>query len=401
MMSERGFTPEEAKRSSGKRKKSEAPKEAPKQEEQAEELTDADIIETSDASPDDDVVTSAPTMEKLNLKSDKMRRERMEESVRQASEYAARPDREGAPEMSAEEKAAADRKASDDALNRLEVASIHRDSEDFQREQQEAKEKAELYTETVGAAGSIEAIKNVVDMIGSMETESGKKISAKELKGWIDSAMHFPNSSALEKIPDGYGLREKVAQLANKEKRMKDREARVDETMREHEELKAVDAGWDEIAAEQQHADELEANFMRRGEVIDKLHGAKQPTEKNTFAEGMGEVEAQKYEKAMKAAEAMPVIEQQLERAKKALGDRGVTNLEDAYNRRTIDGAFGKVKGFFGGLFNKKTREVNSLMDTYASLLEDYNKAKADLDERKLHTDRSKEGLSIRAQNKQ
>lgn len=410
MMSERGFTPEEAKRPSGKRKKSESPKKAPEAKPAADEymeVADEDIVEVVDHSQEDeDVVTSAPKLKDMGLKAEskasKSFGEHLEdrrEMEKQLDEYSKRRDREG------KEKTPEDlSKESKDALDRLELASIHRDSEDLQREKQQAKEKAEMYAETVGAANTLEALKNVVDMIGSVETSSGEKVTSKELKGWIDMAIQFPDSVALERITRNYGLRDKVMELARsaaKEQRGKKMEARVNAAM----EAEEVDAGWDQIAADQKRSreeamekrvnaslaeDELEDAFMKRGKVIDKLHAAGQSTEKNTMREGIGEMNAKEFEESEKALAQMPALDQQLSRAEKALMDRGITDVDEAMAKRATGGFFGKAKGFLGGLFDKKTRELNSLMDTYASILEARDAAQEKILKRQQLSDRAK-----------
>lgn len=284
----------------------------------------------------------------------------------------------------------------DRALHNLEVIAIHNETDvDLQRAQQEAKEKQELYTETVGAAGSIDALKNVVDMIGTVETSDGTKMSAKDVKGWIDMAVQFPDSIAMNNITRNYGLREKVMELtkgARTEKRIDAMGKRVDEKMGRIDAALAknqpkpdVQATLDARKAEWE-ADFItktpeEADFFKRGESV----------KGDTMPEGIGELNNEEYEVASAAAEQIPVLEQQLSRYEQALKDRGITDIDEAMNKRAIGGFAEKAKGFFGGLFSKKTREINSLMETYASVRDAHDAAKETLAKRRPMTEDQKE----------
>jgi hypothetical protein len=370
------------------------------------------LVESAGSESDADVITSAPKLESLVGPVSETRPKKSEEQLKNEEQ-----ERRQMLDKSMdyiENKVAVDenKAAANEALHKLEVASIHRDSEDFQREQQqakEAKEKSELYTETVEAAASVDALKNVVDMIGTIETSDGTKMSAKEVKDWIDMAVQFPDSVALNNITRNYGLRDKVIDLTSgalMNKRVEDMGKRVDKAMKAEDSQKETLEALDRLGKAAEKRDRMDAMekrvdddmntdeeldaFLKRGKVIDQLHSAGQSTEKNTIREGIGELNAKELEAAEKASAQMPALDQQLSRAEAALKDRGITDIDEAMAKRAIGGFAEKAKGFFGGLFNKKTRELNSLMETYSSILEARQKAQDAIDKRMPLNDKQK-----------
>ena len=266
-------------------------------------------------------------------------------------------------------------------------------------------EKDKEYGEIVKAANSIDALKNVVGMIGTVETSGGAKMTAKEVNDWIDMATQFPKSAALDSITRNYGLRDKVSELIDPTRKL-GMEKRVDAAL-EAEETKAEGVAaldrLDKAAVKRERAnameqrvdadlatDDLLDEFTKRGKIMDSLHGAGWTLDKGTAAGGRGELNAEEFEQAEKAAAEMPNLDQQLARAEQALKDSGIADVDEAMNTRAVGGFAKKAKEFFGGLFNKKTRDLNSLMDTYASIRDQRNDALEKIMKRRPMTEEQK-----------
>lgn len=150
-----------------------------------------------------------------------------------------------------------------------------------------------------------------------------------------------------------------------------------------------------------------EQAFFAKGEVMNQAHEAGKTLEYRNKAERAGDAGAERAEMAQRAEQLrseMPAMDQQLSRAEKVLSDLGVKDIDAMMADRAKGGLLGKAKGLLGGLFNKKTRELNRAMDLYASIRDQHNAKAEELGKIEMQldpTERQKAMSRIAAENRQ
>jgi hypothetical protein len=126
---------------------------------------------------------------------------------------------------------------------------------------------------------------------------------------------------------------------------------------------------------------EIEDAFMRRGEEISAAHekGVElTPTRtesRRTPTEALNEMTAAQEQKMLESLPKVAALREQMDRVERTLESLGVTNVDGFMNERAVAGGMGKVKGFFGGLFDKKKRALNDWANLYQDLRDQYGAA--------------------------
>jgi hypothetical protein len=280
---------------------------------------------------------------------------------------------------------------------------------------------------------------------------TSREATAAETKEVMDAVT----DEYLESDEFGKGLDEANEKL----KKAQEKKARVDAM------TKRVDGKLNRIDAAQAHADQLRAEadarreskrdtlvdepemevqveelidepadskaedeFFQKGEIIDAVHSSGKTLENRSAAERRGDANAERSEMALKAESLraeLPGMELQLARAEEQLdrllagrtlsaeerrmldGEKVITpgKRVDAFmSMRTNGGFMEKAKGFFGGLFNKKTRELNNAIDLYQEIRNQHNEKTGELAKIEMQlnpTDRQKEMSRIASENRQ
>jgi hypothetical protein len=298
----------------------------------------------------------------------------------------------------------------------------------------EALREEELTPEVTSREATAAETKEVMDAVTDEYLESeefGKGIDAanEKLKQSQEAKKAARANGMAERVADRMALDEESEKAlaefrANLEKKgaeakfpEKDRDTLVDEVM---------DVRDDELLPDV--ADNTaEQAFFAKGEVMDQAHTAGKSLEYRNKAERRGDAGAERHEMAQEA-EALraeiPAMEQQFARAEqhldqmlagrtlsaeeqRMLGDEKVITpgkRVDAFMGARSKGGFAeKAKSFFGGLFSKKTRELNHAIELYASVRDQFNEKQSrlnELDNRLNSPEAVRQAMQLKAERK-
>lgn len=282
--------------------------------------------------------------------------------------------------------------------------------------QKEINAKNTGLSESMAARINAEIDKNIGELQAKLGKKSLKEARIAAMEKRVDAAMLredeeaegvFTSAPALETMTRKGGKKKAEKSEgqpgAELDEMRKVREQELDDIeqlvlIREKMRLEAEKAA----ATEQKKTEE---DFFAKGEAIDAAH-ASGADRSRSAAERRGDAGEERYQMAERAAALRgqrPALEEQLARAERVLRGQGVKDIDETMAKRAAGGFMEQVKGFFGGLFSKKTRELNNAMALYASIRDAYNENMAELNEIDARLNRGEEfrrAMQIKAERK-